>query len=136
LGLRNTQKKLENGPGGHGTTRCVRCHSLVQKSILCLFRFFFFVESSPILISRSICQLKKRKVIFTQDYAGSYSMIIEEVEADTRNLQRASFKHENCASNSEVHRLARLAVSSSLGRQVWLLQPPGGLSIPNNVYDQ
>jgi uncharacterized protein VirK/YbjX len=96
----------------------------------------FFVESSLILISRSICQLKKRKVIFTQDYAGSYSMIIEEVEADARNLQRASFKHENCASNSEVHRLARLAVSSSLGRQVWLLQPPGGLSIPNNVYDQ
>jgi ribonuclease HI len=55
-----------------------------------------------------------------QDYAGSYSMIIEEVKADARGLQRASFRHENRASNSEAHCLARLAVSSSLGRQVWL----------------
>jgi hypothetical protein len=116
----------------------VRCHSLVQKSILFVFSdLFFFCR----IITHSHFQehmpTKEEKSHLSTGLCWFlYSMIIEEVEADTRNLQRASFKHENCASNSEVHRLARLAVSSSLGRQVWLLQPPGGLSIPNNVYDQ
>jgi hypothetical protein len=31
------------------------------------------------------------------------------------------FKHENRASNSEAHRVARSFVSVSTGRQVWLL---------------
>jgi hypothetical protein len=45
-------------------------------------------------------------------------------------------RHENRASNCEVHRLSWLATSFSVGRQVWLLQPPNGLCIPNNIINQ
>ena len=67
----------------------------------------------------------------TTPYAGCYSVVIEEVKADTSRFDEASFRHENRASNSEAHRLARFAVSGSVGRQVWLIQPPEGLCIPH-----
>jgi hypothetical protein len=63
-------------------------------------------------------------------------MILDEVKADARHLQECSFRHESRLSNFESHRLARFAVSSNLGRQVWLLQPPIGLCILNNVLDE
>ena len=59
----------------------------------------------------------------TSPYTGSYNFVLEEVKADASRLQEASFRHENRESNSEAHRLARFSVSSSVGRQVWLLQP-------------
>jgi hypothetical protein len=72
----------------------------------------------------------------TKGFKESYSMILDEVKNDASLFAEASFRHENRASNGEAHRLARFAVSSSLGRQVWLLQPPDGLCILNNVLEQ
>ena len=69
----------------------------------------------------------------SQPFAGNYSMILEEIRATGRSFTEATFRHENRASNSEAHRLARSAVSSSVGRQVWLLQPPDGLCIPMTI---
>jgi hypothetical protein len=69
-------------------------------------------------------------------YAGSYSMIIDEIKARSRSFVSVSFKHENRASNREPHSLARSSVSNSVGRQVWLLEPPDGLCIPYNVMNQ
>jgi hypothetical protein len=63
-------------------------------------------------------------------------MILDEVKNDASLLAQSSFRHENVASNGEAHRLARFVISSSLGRQVWLLQPPDGLCILNNVLVQ
>jgi ribonuclease HI len=70
-----------------------------------------------------------------QPYASSFSMILEEVKADASMMSKASFSHENRASNSEARRLARFSVSGGVGRQVWLMQPPDGLYIKNNIYD-
>jgi ribonuclease HI len=72
----------------------------------------------------------------TEGFKGGYSMVLDEVKDDARLLAEASFRHENRASNGEAHRLARFAVSSSVGRQVWLIQPPDGLCILNNVIIQ
>jgi hypothetical protein len=49
----------------------------------------------------------------TEGFKKSYSMILDEVKNDVSLLAEAS--------NGEAHRLARFAVSSCLGRQVWLL---------------
>jgi hypothetical protein len=69
-------------------------------------------------------------------FAGTYTMVIHEVKASPSILEQSFFRHENMSSNSEAHRLARSAVSAvsfSVGRQVWLLQPPDGLCIPYNI---
>ena len=68
-----------------------------------------------------------------QDYAGCYSMVIQEVKARSAKFLEVSFKHENRRSNSEAHSVARSVVSCGVGRQVWLTQPPDGLCIPNNI---
>jgi ribonuclease HI len=57
-----------------------------------------------------------------QAYDGSYTMVISEVKARAQTLGEVTFRHENRASNSEAHNLARLAVFSG-GRQVWLVEP-------------
>jgi ribonuclease HI len=71
-----------------------------------------------------------------QAYAGSYSMILAEIKEAADRMQEATYVHENRLSNMEAHRLARFSVSNGFGRQVWLLQPPDGLCIQNNVLDQ
>jgi ribonuclease HI len=65
-----------------------------------------------------------------ENYGGSYSMITDEIKGWMKDFSTVVFKHENRASNSEAHRVARSFVSVSTGRQVWLLQPPAGLCIP------
>jgi cation transport regulator ChaB len=58
----------------------------------------------------------------SRPYSRAYSMILKEMkDSASRN------------SNTEVHRLAHSVSSSSVERQVWLLQPPAGLCIHNNV---
>jgi ribonuclease HI len=42
-----------------------------------------------------------------QEYSGRFSMVTEEVKAGANQLAKVSFRHENRASNSEAHRLAR-----------------------------
>jgi hypothetical protein len=71
-----------------------------------------------------------------RDYAGNYTMVLREIKELASLLVEASFRHENRASNCEAHRLARSAVSAEVGRRVWLLEPPDGLSIVNNVLNQ
>jgi hypothetical protein len=53
-----------------------------------------------------------------QAYDGPYTMVINEVKARAKTLSEVTFRHENRASNSEAHNLARLAVSFSVGHQV------------------
>jgi hypothetical protein len=65
-----------------------------------------------------------------ENYGGSYSMITDEIKDWMKNFSSVVFKHENRASISEAHRVARSFVSVSTCRQVWLLQPPAGLCIP------
>jgi ribonuclease HI len=69
-------------------------------------------------------------------FCGSYSMVLEEIKETASQFAVASLRHENRVSNSEAHRLARFATSSSVGRQLWLVQPPDGLCIPNDVIIQ
>ena len=69
----------------------------------------------------------------TTSYEGSYSMVLREIKATADTLTLASFRHENRASNSEAHRLARSATSGNVGRRVWLLEPPDGFCIPKNI---
>jgi ribonuclease HI len=68
--------------------------------------------------------------------AGSYSVVLSEIKSLGSSFLESSFRHENRASNSEAHRLARSACSVDVGRQVWFLEPPDGLCIPNNVIIQ
>jgi ribonuclease HI len=58
-----------------------------------------------------------------QPYAASFSKVLEEVKEDVRLFSRASFRHENRASNSDAHRFARFSISSEVRCQVWLVQP-------------
>jgi hypothetical protein len=66
-------------------------------------------------------------------FAENYSMVIQEVKSKVASFQDVVFKHKSRLSNSEPHKVSRRAVSSSLGRQLWLLQPPDGLCIPMTI---
>jgi hypothetical protein len=72
----------------------------------------------------------------SRQFAGSYSMVPEEIKETSKLFELVKFKHENRASNDEAHRLARSSASSNLGRQVWLVLPPDGLCIQNIVLNQ
>jgi hypothetical protein len=65
----------------------------------------------------------------SRTFAKSYSMILDEIKETSRMFELVKFRHENRLSNGEAHRLARSAASSSLGCQVWLMEPLGGLCI-------
>jgi hypothetical protein len=72
----------------------------------------------------------------TKPYAGRYSTVIREIKEAAKSFAEATFRHENRASNSEAHRLARFAASAKVGRQVWMIGPPDGLCILDNVLIQ
>jgi ribonuclease HI len=61
---------------------------------------------------------------------GVYAHIAREIKEAKGNFEALVFSHEKRTSNKEAHRLARSAVVDDPGRQVWLINPPGGLSIP------
>jgi hypothetical protein len=65
-----------------------------------------------------------------EEFVGSYSVIIDEIKAWTKDFTSVVFRHENRVSNSEAHCVARSFISASSGRQVWLLDPPADLCIP------
>jgi ribonuclease HI len=70
-------------------------------------------------------------------YLEAYSMmILKEIKDSTASFAEVSFRHESKNLNMEAHRLARSVSSSSIGRHVWLLQPPADLCIHNNVLVQ
>jgi ribonuclease HI len=91
--------------------------------------------------------LQLRKIVVATDclsvvnhistaYAGKYSMVLDEIKAVSSLFDRVLFKHESRESNYEAHRLARSAVSAEVGRRVWLLEPPTGLCILNDIVNQ
>jgi ribonuclease HI len=53
-----------------------------------------------------------------------------------KNKYAVVFRHENRASNTEAHRLARSVISLSSGRQVWFVQPPDGLRIVSSILNE
>ncbi|XP_071683223.1 uncharacterized protein [Lolium perenne] len=70
------------------------------------------------------------------NFAGSFSVVIDEIKEAAKSLPLASFRHESRESNKEAHRLARSATSSGLGRRVWFDQPPDGLCIRHFVMNE
>jgi hypothetical protein len=52
----------------------------------------------------------------TKPYAGRYSTVIREIKEAAKSFAGATFRHENHASNSEAHRLARFAASAEFRR--------------------
>jgi ribonuclease HI len=62
-------------------------------------------------------------------FAGSFSVVIDEIKEVASSLSLVSFRHESRESNHEAHRLARSATTRGLGRRVWFDQPPDGLCI-------
>jgi hypothetical protein len=72
----------------------------------------------------------------TKPYAGRYSTVIREIKEAAKFFAVVTFRYENCASNSEAHRLARFAASAEFGHQVWLVGPPDSLCILDNVLIQ
>jgi hypothetical protein len=67
---------------------------------------------------------------------GIYSAVLYEIKETSALFERVSFRHENRASNSKAHRLARSATVSNVGCQVWLLEPPDGLCINDIVMNE
>jgi ribonuclease HI len=64
---------------------------------------------------------------------GSYSHIIQEIKANAASLEEVSFVNEHRSSNREAHNLARLVLSYSVGRYIWPVSPPEGVSIPYSL---
>jgi hypothetical protein len=71
-----------------------------------------------------------------QSFYSSFSMVLDEVKSNAAQLEEVAFRHENRSSNIDAHNLARFAVSCNLGCQVWLIRPPDGLCILNNIWNQ
>ena len=53
--------------------------------------------------------------------AGSYSVIIKEIEASARDLDSCVFIFESRVLNFEAHSLAKFSSSLEVGRHVWLI---------------
>jgi ribonuclease HI len=58
-----------------------------------------------------------------------YGQIVREIKARASSFVSCDFVHENRASNTDAHNLARSTVGKSLGRHVWLVTPPVGVSV-------
>ena len=54
---------------------------------------------------------------------GRYGPIVREINV-RRSFMRAEFVHEGRKSNVDAHLLARSSVNLSIGRHVWILEPP------------
>jgi ribonuclease HI len=62
---------------------------------------------------------------------GSYGQLVGEIRAGMRSFQELEIVHEGRRSNTDAHNLARSSIYISLGRHVWLLNPPEG--VPVNI---
>ena len=58
---------------------------------------------------------------------GVYGQIIKEIREDAAAFQEMEFVHERREANHDAHVLARSLLSSSIGRQIWFFDPPGGI---------
>ena len=64
---------------------------------------------------------------------GRYNSVLHEISAMAKSFEEASFVHENRASNTEPHDLARAVLGFPVGRHVWFVNPPDGVCIPKNL---
>jgi hypothetical protein len=62
--------------------------------------------------------------------------VLEEIKATLNLFEVVSFRYENRALSTEAHRLARQASAGDVGRQVWFVNPPDDLCIPNILVNQ
>lgn len=58
---------------------------------------------------------------------GRYGAVVREIQSRRDSFVSLDFVHEHRSSNADAHNLARSCVYSSVGRQVWFLEPPFGL---------
>jgi ribonuclease HI len=58
---------------------------------------------------------------------GVYGQIVREIKEAGAALTALEVKHENRQSNVDAHNLARSSIHDSLGRHVWLINPPEGV---------
>jgi ribonuclease HI len=68
-----------------------------------------------------------------QPYSDVYGNVIREIKETTLQFSSVCFRHESRRSNGEAHQLACCSVNKEFGRQVRLIMPPVGLSIPVNL---
>ena len=66
---------------------------------------------------------------------GTHAHIIREIKQMESEFQSCSFIFERRTTNIEAHSLAKYALSLSIGRHVWLLQPPNLRCIPQNILE-
>ena len=58
---------------------------------------------------------------------GQYGQITKEIRETSEQFLKVEFVHERRESNHDAHSLARSAIHNSLGRRVWLIDPPTGV---------
>ena len=59
---------------------------------------------------------------------GSYGHIVREIRARLNDFRFIEFIHEGRRSNVDAHNLARSCIYANLGRHVWFVSPPDGVS--------
>lgn len=59
-----------------------------------------------------------------EESMGQYGQITKEIRATSEQFLNVDFIHESQESNHDAHSLARSAIYDTLGRRVWLIDPP------------
>lgn len=62
-----------------------------------------------------------------EESMGQYGQITKEIKATSEQFLNVDFIHERRESNHDAHSLARSAIYDTLGRRVWLIDPPAGV---------
>jgi hypothetical protein len=68
------------------------------------------------------------KGLYTENL-GVFRSILTEIKDRSRFRGGTNFIHERREFNFEAHNLAKMASTLSVGRHVWLLEPPDGLNM-------
>ncbi|KAE8770782.1 hypothetical protein D1007_57410 [Hordeum vulgare] len=77
--------------------------------------------------------LRVIKDLQIQDQRGEYCMILQDIQKSKSSFNSCTFVFERRDSNSEAHKIARMATTLGLGRHLWLQRPPGNLCIPQDI---
>jgi hypothetical protein len=67
------------------------------------------------------------RTIKGEEPMGPYGQIVREIKLYVQAFASFELLDENRRSNTDAHNLARSSIHSSLGRHVWLLNPPEGV---------
>ncbi|KAE8783168.1 hypothetical protein D1007_43385 [Hordeum vulgare] len=69
----------------------------------------------------------------SQLHRGEYCMILNDIQERKSSFLSCEFVHEQRASNSEAHNLARMVTTLDIGHHLWFNSPPDNLCIPQNI---